>query len=449
MNEWTNLARSYFLSYCHIINRNFESNWHHELIAGYLDDIADGKSMRLIISLPPRHGKSFMISQHFPTFYLGRNPKHNIISTAYNQSLAEDFGIYVKNVLMSEEYKTIFPINVNSSSKSKKRFSIMEGGNYYAIGRGGAITGRGGHLIIIDDLIKNEHEARSETHRKQIVEWYKNTLRTRLMPNGSIIIVQTRWHQDDLIGELLRNSGETWEYVKLPAIDQEGKALWPKMYPLQVLETIKKEIGTLNFEGLYQQEPTKSEGNIIKSDWIQRYTELPKIVNNDSIITFDLTFKGKKKSDKGKGSDYVVGHKWQKVGVDYYLLDMIRGQFDFTETLFHMKQFLNKHKDCTNIVIEDAANASAVYSTIKQHISGVRLWKPETSKEARLMAVAPLFEAKNIYIPKDEKYDILVSELLGFPLSSHDDTVDACSMALLNLKTQSGGLIMSLGERIF
>lgn len=384
-----------------------------------------------------------MISQHFPTFYLGRNPKHNIISTAYNQSLAEDFGVYVKNVLMSEEYKSIFPITVNISSKSKKRFSILEGGNYYAIGRGGAITGRGGHLIIIDDLIKNEHEARSETHRKNILEWYKNTLRTRLMPNGSIIIVQTRWHQNDLIGELLNNSGEEWEYIKLPAINEAGEALWPEMFPIQVLETIKKEIGTLNFEGLYQQEPTATEGNIIKSDWIQRYTELPKIVSNDSIITFDLTFKGT------KNSDYVVGQKWQKIGPDYYLLDMIRGQWDFTQTLFHMKQFLNKHKECLNIVIEDAANASAVYSTIKQHISGVRLWKAQTSKDVRLTAVAPLFEAKNIYIPKDEKYDILVSELLGFPLASHDDTVDACSMALLNLKTQSGGLIMSIGERIF
>lgn len=249
--------------------------------------------------------------------------------------------------------------------------------------------------------------------------------------------------KNDLIGELLNNSGEEWEYIKLPAINEAGEALWPEMFPIDVLQTIKKEIGTLNFEGLYQQEPTATEGNIIKSDWIQRYSQLPKIVSNDSIITFDLTFKGT------KDSDYVVGQKWQKIGPDYYLLDMIRGQWDFTQTLFHMKQFLNKNKECSNIVIEDAANASAVYSTIKQHISGVRLWKAQTSKDVRLTAVAPLFEAKNIYIPKDEKYDILVSELLGFPLASHDDTVDACSMALLNLKTQSGGLIMSIGERIF
>lgn len=444
MNEWTNLARSYFLSYCHIINRNFKRNWHHEVIAKHLDEIADGKSKRLIISLPPRHGKSFLISQHFPTFYLGRNPKHNIISTAYNQTLAEDFGVYVKNLLMSEEYKTIFPVNVDISSKSKRRFSLTEGGNYYAIGRGGPITGRGGNLIIIDDLIKNEHEARSETHRKAILEWYKNTLRTRLMPNGSIIIVQTRWHQQDLIGELLNNSKEEWEYIKIPAINEFNQPLWPEMYPLEVLETIRKEVGTITFEGLYQQEPTVTQGYMIDVDWIQRYRldDLPKIVH-DSIITFDLTFKG------SKDTDYVVGQKWSKLGADYYLVDMIRERADFTKTLFHMKHFINKHKDCTNIVIEDAANASAVYSTIKQHVSGVRLWKPQTSKEARLMAVAPLFEAKNIYIPKDEKYDIFVSELLGFPLAAHDDTVDACSMALLNLKTQSGGLVMSLGERIF
>lgn len=201
-------------------------------------------------------------------------------------------------------------------------------------------------------------------------------------------------------------------------------------------------MGSIAFQGLYQQQPTSEEGYLIKSAWIQRYKELPKVTES-SIITADLTFKG------GKESDFVVLQKWVKVKADYYLADMARGQWDFTQTLFHMKHFLNTHKDCTNIVIEDAANASAVFSTIKQHVSGVRLWKPQTSKEARLLAIAPLFESKNIYIPEDQKYDILVSELLGFPNVTHDDTVDACTMALLNLKNQSSGLIMTLGERIF
>lgn len=344
--------------------------------------------------------------------------------------------------MQTDGYQSIFNVSISKSSKSKKRFSVSGGGgSFYAVGRGGAITGRGANLIVIDDLIKNDHEAQSETYRSAMMEWYKNTLRTRLMPNGSIIVVQTRWHKNDLIGELLEHSKENWEHLKYPAI-HEDKALWPDMYSKENLETIKTEIGSLNFEGLYQQEPTIQEGNIIKRDWIQYYDEIPRVIDQ-SIITFDMTFKG------NKDSDFVVGQKWSKVGNCFYLVDMIRGKWDFTQTLFHMKQFLNFHKECSNIVIEDAANASAIYSTIKQYVSGVRLWKPMTSKENRLRSVAPLFEAKNVYIPSQAKYDIFVMELLGFPNQSHDDTVDACSMALLNLNQQSSGMIMSLGERLF
>lgn len=455
MNEFINLARQFFLSYCHIINPSFKRNWHHEVIARHLEEIADGKPKRLIISLPPRHGKTFQISQHFPTYYMGKNPKKNVISTAYSQALAEDFGEFVKKMMMTQEYMTIFPVQVTKTTKSKKRFSLVQGGNYYAVGRGGPITGRGGHLIIIDDLIKNDQEARSETYRRNLLDWYKNTLRTRLMPNGSIIIVQTRWHEQDLIGELLKNSKENWEYVKLPAIDQNNKALWPEFYPLEVLETIRKEIGSQTFDGLYQQEPRAMEGNIIKRSWIQRYNQngyfdeetktmvpFPKKFDN-LIITGDLTFKG------NDGSDYAVFQKWGKAGPNYWLLDMMRGQWDFTQQLFHVKQFVALHKDCTNIVIEDAANASAIFSTIKQHISGLTLWKPETSKEVRLVAVAPLFEAKNVYIPEGTKYDIFISELIGFPRAAHDDTVDTGTLALLKLKGQSAGLVMALGERTF
>jgi predicted phage terminase large subunit-like protein len=442
MNEFINLARNFFLSYCHIINPNFKRNWHHEEIAKHLEQIAAGKPKRLIISLPPQHGKTFQITQHFPTYYLGRNPKNNIISTSYSQASAEDSGTFVRDLMNTEEYKVIFQSRITQSSKSKKRFSLEQGGNYYAVGRGGPVTGRGAQLIIIDDLIKNHAEALSENYRNDMIDWYKKTLRTRLRKNGSIIVVQTRWHENDLIGHLLSDKSEEWENLVYPAINEQGEALWPELHTIDSLLTQKKIMGTISFQGLYQQQPTSEEGYLIKSAWIQRYKDPPRIFET-TIITADLTFKGE------KTSDYVVFQKWGKVGPNFYLLDMVRGQWDFTQTLFHMKHFLHKHKDCTNIVIEDAANASAVFSTIKQHVSGVRLWKAQTSKESRLIAVAPLFESNNIFIGEDEKYAILISELLGFPNMAHDDTVDACTMALLNLKNQSSGLIMTLGERIF
>jgi len=442
MNEWIDLARCYFLSYCHIINANFQSSEHHIQIAKVLDQIADGVPKRLIVSLPPRHGKSFLISQHFPTFYMGRNPKKNIISTAYNQSLAEDFGNYVKKLMLTDEYKAIFPYKIDITSKSKKRFSLEQGGNYYAVGKGGPITGRGANLIIIDDLIKNEQEARSEVHRKHVIDWYKNTLRTRLQPKGSIIIVQTRWHEGDLIGDLLKNSREKWEYIKFPAISEEGKALWPEFYPIDMLQTMKAELGSMVFQGLYQQEPCLDDGYYIKADWIQRYKDVPAAIPN-YIITADLTFKGE------KHSDYVAIQLWGLLDSNFYLIDMIRGQFDFTQQLFHVKQFIEKHKDkCQNVLIEDAANGAAVYATIKKHVTGLRLWKPQTSKEGRVIAVSPMFEAKNVFIPEDPAFDIVVSELLGFPNAAHDDTVDACSMALLNLKNKKRVLI-SMSESLY
>lgn len=445
MNEFVTLAKTFFLSYCHIINANFISAEHHHRISKVLDEIAAGKTRRLIVSMPPRHGKTFMISQHFPTYFMGRNPKKNIISTAYNQSLAEDYGIFVKNIMLSKDYQDIFKVSLDISSKSKKRFSLNKGGNYYAVGKGGPITGRGGHLILIDDLVKNEQEARSPLHRKNVIDWYKNTLRTRLMPRGSIIVVQTRWHEEDLIGYLLKNSGEDWIHINLPAISAEGDALWPEFYDIAALETIKKEIGSLVFQGLYQGEPCIDDGKFIKADWIKRYnmkTGLP-VAFDGHIMTMDLTFKG------GAENDYVCAQVWGNVQADYYLKDMIRGQWDFTQTLFHVKQFLMKHPEIKNILIEDAANGAAVHSVLKKQIPGVRLWKPRTSKEGRLMAVSPLYEAGNVYIPDEPKYDIFVSEHLGFPNASHDDTVDTATMALLNLKNGSKRILMSMGDSIY
>lgn len=441
-NEFINLARQSFLAYCHIIDPLFKHNWHHVKMCKVLEKIARGESKRVIFSLPPQHGKTYFVTQRFPTFYFGRNPKSNIISTSYSQQYAEDSGTFVKSMMLTDEYKKIFNIQITQSTKSKKRFSLVNGGNYYAVGRGGTITGRGAQLIIIDDLIKNNHEAMSKKYRDAMIDWYKNTLRTRLRKNGSIIIIQTRWHQNDLIGYLLKDSSEDWENIVFPAISEKNEALWHELYELEHLEAIRKEMGSLAFEGLYQQKPALQDGFYIKDDWIQRYDILPKVIE-DSIITFDLTFKGDEQSD------WVVGQYWVKSANNFFLIDMIRGKWDFTKQLFHMKQFIANHINCGNIVIEDSANASAIFSVIKQNVSGIKLWKPKTSKESRLQSVAPLFEAKNIYIPKEQKYDDLVTELLGFPNMEHDDTVDACTMALLNLRKQSLGMVMSLGERIF
>jgi len=436
-------AHKSLLAYCHMVSPEFISADHHRLIAKHLQQTLT-KPKRLIVSMPPRHGKSFLITEHFPTWFLGREPSKNVISASYGQDLANDFGRKVRNRMESETYGSIFDTRVAKDSHSKKRFDTTDGGSYFAVGKGGPITGRGGDVIIVDDLIKSDQEARSETYRQGIYSWWKETLYTRMMPGASIIVVATRWHEEDLTGWLLNNSKQDWEHLCLPAISPEGKALWPEMYPIEVLREFEQET-ELSFESLYQQNPVKPEGNMIKRDWINYYTELPRVIQQ-KVMTWDLAFKG------NKDSDYVVGQVWGRTGADAYLIDQVRGQWDFTETLFHFEQLCAKHPDCYNRIIEDAANSAALISTMQRKISGITAWKPRTDKVGRVKAVTPMFRAGNVHIPSTNLFpwvEDMTKEWFSFDQGKNDDTVDAMTMALINLEESSGTVIMGVGTRDF
>lgn len=418
--------------------------WVHKEICDELDrflqDVADKKSPRLIITMPPRSGKSELVSRRFPAFALGRNPELQIIATSYSSDLSQRFNRDVQRVIDDEKYFDLFSNTRLSNSRvrtdsrgsyirTSDLFEIVgHAGAYRSCGVGGGITGQGADILIIDDPIKDRAQAGSKTIRDSIWDWYTSTAYTRLSPGGGVIVMATRWHTDDLIGRLIQRMGEgdTFRIVNYPAIAEHdelhrkaGEALHPERYPLSTLLQIQKTIGSRDWEALYQQHPVPDGGALFKLEWFRRWTatSLPPEFDH-TLMSWDMTFKD------SKNSDYVVGQVWGKKGPNFYLLDQVRGQWDFVKTKEMVRVLAHKWPRVVRKLVEDKANGSAVISELKSTVSGFVPITPTESKEARASSVTPYFEAGNVFIPEDSAAPWVphyVSELLEFPAGSHDD----------------------------
>ena len=418
--------------------------WVHKEICDELDrflqDVADKKSPRLIITMPPRSGKSELVSRRFPAFALGRNPELQIIATSYSSDLSQRFNRDVQRVIDDEKYFDLFPNTRLSNSRvrtdsrgsyirTSDLFEIVgHAGAYRSCGVGGGITGQGADILIIDDPIKDRAQAGSKTIRDSIWDWYTSTAYTRLSPGGGVIVMATRWHTDDLIGRLIQRMGEgdTFRIVNYPAIAEHdelhrkaGEALHPERYPLSTLLQIQKTIGSRDWEALYQQHPVPDGGALFKLEWFRRWTatSLPPEFDH-TLMSWDMTFKD------SKNSDYVVGQVWGKKGPNFYLLDQVRGQWDFVKTKEMVRVLAHKWPRVVRKLVEDKANGSAGISELKSTVSGFVPITPTESKEARASSVTPYFEAGNVFIPEDSAAPWVphyVSELLEFPAGSHDD----------------------------
>lgn len=418
--------------------------WVHKEICDELDrflqDVADKKSPRPIITMPPRSGKSELVSRRFPAFALGRNPELQIIATSYSSDLSQRFNRDVQRVIDDEKYFDLFPNTWLSNSRvrtdsrgsyirTSDLFEIVgHAGAYRSCGVGGGITGQGADILIIDDPIKDRAQAGSKTIRDSIWDWYTSTAYTRLSPGGGVIVMATRWHTDDLIGRLIQRMGEgdTFRIVNYPAIAEHdelhrkaGEALHPERYPLSTLLQIQKTIGSRDWEALYQQHPVPDGGALFKLEWFRRWTatSLPPEFDH-TLMSWDMTFKD------SKNSDYVVGQVWGKKGPNFYLLDQVRGQWDFVKTKEMVRVLAHKWPRVVRKLVEDKANGSAVISELKSTVSGFVPITPTESKEARASSVTPYFEAGNVFIPEDSAAPWVphyVSELLEFPAGSHDD----------------------------
>jgi predicted phage terminase large subunit-like protein len=447
------LAKRDLMVYCILTMKTYRPNWHHRLLAQKLEAVERGEIDRLMITMPPRHGKSELASVRFPAWFLGRNPDKRVIGTAYSAKLAETFGRKVRDLMDDEKTRLVFDsAKLRDSSKAADRWDIVSGGGYIASGVGGAITGMGGDLILIDDPIKNQEEADSQTYRSKVWDWYQSTLYTRLEKSGAIVLTLTRWHEDDLAGRLIadmENGGERWHILNLPAVAETteperriGDPLWAEKYDRRSLERIKTAVGTRVWNALYQQRPAPSEGAIFKKSWFRFYDQLP-VAADRFIQSWDMTF-----SDS-KNSDYVVGQVWAVCGADRYLVDQVRERMDFVRTVDAVRNMSAKYPMAKRKLIEDKANGPAVISMLKSEIQGIVPVSPGGSKVSRAHAVSPIIEGGNVYLPRGKRFsDELIEECAIFPNGRNDDMVDAMTQALSDgNKCRSGITIGTGGHR--
>ena len=437
-NELLALAHQDLACYASAVWPTFELAHHHELIVSRLEAVEHGEASRLMIFLPPRHGKSLLASVIFPAWYLGHHPDRHLIFASYGQELSDDFGRQVRNLVANPLHRAIFPhCSLSEDSAAAHRFSTVRGGAYFAVGRGGPITGRGAHLLVIDDPLKDYAEANSETTRKALQEWFSAVAYTRLSPGGAIVLIQTRWHEDDLAGWLLSsNANERWEVLSLPAIAErdetfrhEGEALWPAKFPLSELERIRAAIGGRAWASLYQQRPTAAEGAIFKRTWWQFYIP-PLTVNLNCVLqSWDTAFK------QGTENDFSVCTTWGVADNCYYLLHLWRERVEFPELKRVLASLAEQWKPNT-ILVEDRASGQSLIQELKSSTAlPIIPVKVDSDKQTRAQAVTPLMEAGKIFLPESAPWVCdFIEEMACFPNGIYDDVVDATAQALNYLR---------------
>lgn len=429
------LACNYYKDYITQVHHGSYEHFRHTLlICDYLQRIAEGEQLHLMIEVPPRHGKSMTVTETFPSYYLGRNPEKRVITSAYSEGLARKFGRLNRNKF-AEMSDNIFGVSLATDNTSNTDWGIKgHRGGMISTGIGGSITGQGADCMIIDDPIKNAKEALSKTIRDNIWNEWESTLSTRLHDGASVIVIMTRWHEDDLIGRLLENSPYNWIRLRLPAIAEDdddllnreiGEALCPELGYDEEWAALKKvEVGSRTWASLYQQRPAPEQGSIIKREWL-KYISVPPARADNLIMSWDFTFKD------SQASDYVVGQVWQKTGANYYMIDQVRGQMDFTSSKRALINLKKKYPRCRTILVEDKANGTAIINALQKDISGIIPITPKESKEARAYAVTPYFEAGNVYILENiQDLNDTVEEFVAFPNGKNDDRVDCATQAL-------------------
>jgi predicted phage terminase large subunit-like protein len=432
---------------------------HHVLLARYLEEVEAGRIHRFKCHMPPRGGKSELANKRFSAWYLGRNPNRRVISASYGAQLAHRFGGQVRDQMMDPRWPFEF-VHLKEDSKARHQWDIdgYRGGMLTA-GRGGAITGQGGSLLNLDDMVKDREEADSPTVQDATWDWYRDTFYTRLerAPEGwpgAIVYVGTRWSDLDLGGRLDQaaadGSGDKWSTLIITAIceDEEndplgrklGESYWPEVFPVATLERIRRTIGERGWNALYQQRPMPAEGGILKSKWwrywsytgnehaagtIEDPLRLPEM--DQTFQSWDMTFKDNKKSD------YVVGQVWGVSGGNAYLLDQVRRQMDFVATKEAIIALSAKWPRAALKLVEDTANGPAIISELRSRIPGLVPVTPEGSKYARAASIAPYVESGNVILPHPTLMpwvDGLIAECAAFPNGAHDDSVDTLSQAL-------------------
>ena len=461
-------AQKDFLEFVKKMWPEFISGRHHAKMARAFERVANGECKRLIINMPPRHTKSEFASYLLPAWFLGKFPQKKVIQTSHTAELAVGFGRKVRNLVGKEEYTDIFPnTSLQADSKAAGRWNTSKGGDYFAIGVGGAVTGKGADLLIIDDP-HSEQEATLAEHSPEIYdkvhEWYTSGPRQRLQPGGAIVVVMTRWSKRDLTGQVVKSAmqrdGEEWEIIEFPAIMPSGNALWPEFWSLDELSVLRNELPHAKWMAQYQQDPTSEVSAIVKRDWWQCWEKEDPPTCDFVLMSWDTAF------EKNNRADYSACTVWgvfyqagapaveieseteeQRVKLqqglpqaNIILLNAYRDRLEFPEL---KRVVMEEYKmwEPDSVIIEKKASGAPLIYELRSMGIPVQEFTPTkgNDKISRLNAVSDIFASGRVWHPPTRWAEEVIEEIASFPAGEHDDYVDSTSMALMRFR--KGGYI--------
>jgi len=451
------LAYDDLIEFCKAMQSDYIVGKHHRILADMLMAIEQGEKDRICVNIPPRHGKSQLVSIFFPAWFLGRNPNKKVMMVSHTTDLAVDFGRKVRNLIAVDAYKSIFPtVNLASDSKSAGRWNTSVGGEYYACGVGSALAGRGADLLLVDDPHSEQDVINGNfSVFEKAYEWYTFGARTRLMPGGRVAIIQTRWHMDDLTGRVVRDMGQNeradeFEVIEFPAIldikdAKTGKSvqkpLWPEFFDLDALLRTKASMPTFQWNAQYQQEPTAEEAALIKREWWNIWTKEDPPKCEYLIMSLDSAAEKHNRADFTALTTWGVFFNEDTDAYNIILLNSIKKRLEFPE----LKQLaLEEYADWEpdSFIVEKKSSGVAIYQEMRRMGLPVQEYTPHRGsgdKLARLNSVADIVASGIVWVPETRWAEEVVEEIAGFPFMSHDDLVDSTVMALMRFR--QGGFI--------
>ena len=445
------LLQERFMPFVEEVWPTFIAGRHHGRMASAFEKVANGTCKRLIINMPPRHTKSEFASYLLPAWFLGKYPHKKVIQTSHTAELAVGFGRKVRNLVDKDIYTKVFPgLGLQSDSKAAGRWNTSKGGDYFAIGVGGAVTGKGADLLIIDDPHSEQEAALAETSPEiydKTYEWYTSGPRQRLQPGGAIVIVMTRWSQRDLTAQVLKSAaqrgGEEWEVIEFPAIMPSGKPLWPEFWPPEELEALKEELPSSKWMAQYQQNPTAEASAIVKREWWKVWEEKEPPACDFVLMSWDTAFEKTQRADYSALTTWGVFYHPDDSGVtqaNIILLNAYRERMEFPRLKKVAIEEYDEWQPDSIIIEKKASGAPLIYEMRAMGIP-VQEFTPTkgNDKIARLNAVSDLFASGMVWMPNTSWAEEVVDEVASFPAGEHDDYVDSTSMALMRFRR--GGFV--------